>query len=101
MFSSVIAQCTDRRIGYECKCPLNYIDGNPNEPGHICAALLCDMCNQHGDCISDSITGNVRCSCAEGYSGEFCELAPSELPYFLLILLAILFLLITLWYVYH
>jgi hypothetical protein len=39
-FSSVIAQCTNKRNGYDCKCPATYIDGNPNEPGRICVPLL-------------------------------------------------------------
>lgn len=66
-------------------------------PGRTCAALLCDLCNQHGDCIPDPITNNITCACTEGFSGEFCEVAPSSLPFILFIILAILFLLLALW----
>ena len=73
-----------------------YIDGNPNDPGRVCGALLCDMCNQHGDCVHDALTKNITCLCTEGYTGSFCEVAPSNAPLILLILLALLFLLLTL-----
>ncbi|KAI6183966.1 hypothetical protein M3Y97_00545400 [Aphelenchoides bicaudatus] len=92
---SAIAQCTNRRIGFECSCPKGYIDGNTNDPGKICAALLCDMCNQHGDCVPNK-SGQIVCECTGGYSGEFCQFAPSDLPYILLILLALIFLFLTL-----
>lgn len=91
------AICTDLKVGYTCACPLGYIDGNPTLPGRVCGALLCDLCNQHGDCIHNNLTNNVTCSCTEGYSGAFCEVAPSAVPLILLILLALLFLLLTLW----
>ncbi|KAI6194473.1 hypothetical protein M3Y96_01128600 [Aphelenchoides besseyi] len=93
---SVIAQCIDHRFGYSCACPEGYVDGNPEETGRICAALLCDLCNQHGDCIPNPTTGNTTCACTEGWTGEFCEVAPSSAPLILLILLALLFLLLSL-----
>ncbi|VDM84962.1 unnamed protein product [Strongylus vulgaris] len=37
------------------------------------AALLCGLCNGHGDCIHDSTTNNVTCACVEGYTGQYCE----------------------------
>jgi len=93
---SGVALCQNNPIGYSCSCPEGYIDGNPNEPGRVCGALLCDMCNQHGDCVHDALTKNITCSCTEGYTGSFCEVAPSNAPLILLILLALLFLLLTL-----
>ena len=94
---SGVAVCTDLPMGYECSCPAGYVDGNPSEPGRVCAAALCDLCNSHGDCIHNSLTNNVTCSCTEGFTGEFCEVAPSNAPLILLIFLALLFLLLTLW----
>ncbi|CAI4230491.1 unnamed protein product [Auanema sp. JU1783] len=93
---SAAAICTDKKNGYECACPEGYTDGNPSEPGRICAALLCGLCNGHGDCIHDSLTNNVTCACVDGYSGEFCEVAPSKAGLILMLLLALLFLLLTL-----
>ncbi|CAD5215432.1 unnamed protein product [Bursaphelenchus okinawaensis] len=93
---SGVAECTNLLLGYSCKCPKNFIDGNPAEPGTICAALLCDMCNQHGDCVHNALTKNVTCECADGWSGEFCEAAASSSKLVLFILCAILFLLLTL-----
>uniref|UniRef100_A0A1I8E9I0 EGF-like domain-containing protein n=1 Tax=Wuchereria bancrofti TaxID=6293 RepID=A0A1I8E9I0_WUCBA len=55
-----------------------YLDGNPSEPGRICAAQLCGLCNGHGDCIYNEATKNVTCSCVGGYTGEFCEIEPSK-----------------------
>jgi hypothetical protein len=42
---------------------------------------------------------DVICQCFDDYSGEFCDVAPSTAPLILLILLALLFLLLTLWLV--
>ncbi|KAI6201465.1 hypothetical protein M3Y96_00844600 [Aphelenchoides besseyi] len=93
---SGVAVCEDHRIGYSCACPEGYVDGNPAEPGRVCGALLCDLCNQHGDCVHNALTKNVTCACTEGWTGEFCEVAPSNAGLILLILLALLFLLLTL-----
>uniref|UniRef100_A0A915D2K1 EGF-like domain protein n=1 Tax=Ditylenchus dipsaci TaxID=166011 RepID=A0A915D2K1_9BILA len=79
-----------------CACPSGYIDGNPSTPGRVCQGLLCDLCHQHGDCIHNTLTNNITCACAEGYTGDFCEVAPSNAPLLLLIFLALLFLLLTL-----
>ncbi|KAK5972730.1 hypothetical protein GCK32_016397, partial [Trichostrongylus colubriformis] len=91
-----VAECIDRPIGYTCRCPEGYIDGSPDEPGRVCGALLCDLCNSHGDCVHNAQTNNITCVCSEGWSGEFCQVAPSNASLVLLILLALLFLLLTL-----
>lgn len=93
---SGVAECIDRPIGYTCKCPENYIDGSPEEPGRVCGALLCDLCNSHGDCVHNAQTNNITCICTEGWSGEYCQIAPSNASLVLLILLALLFLFFTL-----
>uniref|UniRef100_A0A915AKQ6 Transmembrane cell adhesion receptor mua-3 n=1 Tax=Parascaris univalens TaxID=6257 RepID=A0A915AKQ6_PARUN len=93
---SAAAICTDLHIGYKCTCAEGYTDGNPSLPGRVCAALLCGLCNGHGDCVHDPLTNNITCACVEGYSGQFCELAPSRASAILLIILALLFLLLTL-----
>uniref|UniRef100_A0A913I4D2 EGF-like domain-containing protein n=1 Tax=Strongyloides stercoralis TaxID=6248 RepID=A0A913I4D2_STRER len=93
---SGIAECTDKIIGYECKCPDTYIDGNPNEPGRMCASISCGYCNYHGDCVHNEFTRNITCSCNDGWSGELCDIEPSKASMILLILLALLFLLLTL-----
>ncbi|KJH46964.1 EGF-like domain protein [Dictyocaulus viviparus] len=93
---SAVAICTDTKSGYDCRCPDGYTDGNPAEPGRVCAALLCGLCNGHGDCIHDSVTNNVTCSCVDDYSGQFCEVAPSNAGLILMTILALLFLLLTL-----
>jgi hypothetical protein len=96
---SKIAECTDLEVGYTCRCPAGYIDGQPETPGRVCAALLCDLCNKHGDCVHDIVTKNVTCSCTGDYTGEFCEVAPSMAPLVFLLLLALLFLLLACWLV--
>ena len=93
---SAAAVCINKRNGYECRCPEGYSDGNPSEPGRICAALLCGLCNGHGDCIHDAVTNNVTCACVDGWTGQYCELAPSKLPLLLMLLLALLFALLAL-----
>uniref|UniRef100_F1KPJ6 Transmembrane cell adhesion receptor mua-3 n=1 Tax=Ascaris suum TaxID=6253 RepID=F1KPJ6_ASCSU len=93
---SGVAECIDKAVGYECRCPEGYIDGNPEEPGRVCGALLCDLCNQHGDCVHNALTNNITCVCSDGWSGEFCNVAPSNASLIILIILAVLFLLLTL-----
>ncbi|VDK69878.1 unnamed protein product [Litomosoides sigmodontis] len=93
---SAVAICTDLPIGYKCHCPVGYVDGNPSEPGRICAAQLCGLCNGHGDCIYNEATKNVTCSCVGGYTGEFCEIEPSKALLLLFLILSILLLLISL-----
>uniref|UniRef100_A0A915E6E7 EGF-like domain-containing protein n=1 Tax=Ditylenchus dipsaci TaxID=166011 RepID=A0A915E6E7_9BILA len=94
---SKVAICTPKPPGsYSCACPANYVDGDPSNPGHICAGLLCSLCNQHGDCVPDPKTNNMTCACTEGYTGEFCELTASAIPAILFIILALLFLLLAL-----
>jgi Calcium-binding EGF domain/EGF-like domain len=46
---SNVAVCASHVGGYNCTCPAGYVDGNPASPGRVCAARLCDLCNQHGD----------------------------------------------------
>lgn len=74
----------------------SYTDGNPSEPGRICAALLCGLCHGHGDCVHDINTKNITCACIEGYTGKFCEIAPSKASLILPLILALIFLLLTL-----
>lgn len=93
---SGVAHCIDRAVGYTCKCPDGYIDGNPDEPGRVCGALLCDLCNAHGDCVHNTATNNITCVCTDGWTGPQCQVAPSNASLVLLILLALLFLLLTL-----
>ncbi|VDN53805.1 unnamed protein product, partial [Dracunculus medinensis] len=93
---SAVAICTDLEKGYECECPQGYTDGNPSEPGRICAALLCGLCHGHGDCVHDINTKNITCACIEGYTGKFCEIAPSKASLILPLILALIFLLLTL-----
>ncbi|CAB3403060.1 unnamed protein product [Caenorhabditis bovis] len=93
---SGVAHCIDRAVGYTCQCPDGYIDGNPDEPGRVCGALLCDLCNAHGDCVHNAATNNITCVCTDGWSGSACQVAPSNASLVLLILLALLFLLLTL-----
>ncbi|MFH4974923.1 hypothetical protein AB6A40_001632 [Gnathostoma spinigerum] len=92
---SAVAICTDLPNGYKCECPEGYTDGG-SPPGRVCAALLCGLCNGHGDCVTNPETNNITCACVEGYTGEFCEVAPSSIPLLLWLLLALLFLLLTL-----
>ncbi|KAK6028756.1 EGF-like domain protein [Ostertagia ostertagi] len=61
---SGVAECIDRPIGYTCRCPEGYIDGSPDEPGRVCGALLCDLCNSHGDCVHNAQTNNITCVCS-------------------------------------
>lgn len=56
---------------------------------------------KHGDCVHDVITKNITCQCTDGYTGEFCEVAPSMAPLVLLLLLALLFLLLACWSVIY
>ncbi|VDM92517.1 unnamed protein product, partial [Onchocerca ochengi] len=93
---SAVAICTDLPFGYKCRCPDGYVDGNPEEPGRICAAQLCGLCNGHGDCIYDEATKNVTCSCVGGYTGEFCEIEPAKTLLLLFLILAVLLLLLSL-----
>ncbi|PAV59374.1 hypothetical protein WR25_03507 [Diploscapter pachys] len=93
---SGVAHCIDRPIGYTCSCPDGYIDGNPDEPGRVCGALLCDLCNSHGDCVHNAATKNITCVCSDGWTGPQCQVAPSNASMILLILLALLFLLLAL-----
>ncbi|TKR77105.1 hypothetical protein L596_018138 [Steinernema carpocapsae] len=93
---SAAATCHNTKVGYTCECNDGYTDGNPSEPGRICAAAACGLCNGHGDCVHHAGANNVTCACTEGYTGEFCEVAPSNAGIILLILLALLFLLLTL-----
>uniref|UniRef100_A0AC35UCE3 Transmembrane matrix receptor MUP-4 n=1 Tax=Rhabditophanes sp. KR3021 TaxID=114890 RepID=A0AC35UCE3_9BILA len=91
------ATCIDLKKGYTCQCAEGYTDGNPSNPGRSCAALLCGLCNGHGDCITSPQTGNITCSCAQGWKGETCaEAAGSTLSTILMILLALLLLLLAL-----
>ncbi|KAM3722540.1 Transmembrane matrix receptor [Dirofilaria immitis] len=93
---SAVAICTNLPIGYKCRCPDGYVDGNPEEPGRICAAQLCGLCNGHGDCIYNETTKNVTCSCIGGYTGEFCEIEPSKTLLLLFLILAIILFLLSL-----
>ncbi|VDN07984.1 unnamed protein product [Thelazia callipaeda] len=93
---SAVAICTDLPNGYECRCPEGYVDGNPKLPGRICAAQLCGLCNDHGDCLYNQSTQNVTCVCHDGYTGEFCEIPPSKTLLILFLILAALLLLLSL-----
>lgn len=73
-----------------------YVDGNPSEPGRVCAAQLCGLCHGHGDCIFNEATKNVTCSCVGGHTGEFCEIEPSKTLLLLSLILATLLLLLSL-----
>uniref|UniRef100_A0AC34F9G9 EGF-like domain-containing protein n=1 Tax=Panagrolaimus sp. ES5 TaxID=591445 RepID=A0AC34F9G9_9BILA len=72
---SGVATCIDLEDGYTCRCPDQYVDGNPEEPGRICGIVFCDMCNLHGNCnIHNNDAKNITCDCFQGYGGKFCEL---------------------------
>jgi hypothetical protein len=70
---SGVATCTDKLDGYECACPRGFVDGNLQNPGRICSAQLCGLCNGNGDCLHDLATRNVTCQCFDGFAGEYCD----------------------------
>jgi len=76
---------------------------------------LCAQCHENGvnflknffeknffkACIPDPTNNtNVICQCFDGYSGQFCELAPASASLVLLVLLALVFLLLSLWLIF-
>jgi len=93
---SAAAICTDLPQGYSCKCQEGYTEGNPDEPGRVCGALLCGRCNGHGDCVQDPVSKNITCACVAGWSGEFCDVEQSNILIILMLILALLFLLLML-----
>ncbi|KRZ75495.1 Transmembrane cell adhesion receptor mua-3, partial [Trichinella papuae] len=90
---SSVAECVNLDVGYTCKCPAGYADGNPSLPGRICAAASCSTCNDHGDCIHEPGRPEPICKCHPWFTGERCD---TDMRVVLLIVFAVIFFLITL-----
>ncbi len=66
-----VCTCETGYTGVFCEsCDVGYHDDGTFNcvPDEHCTATTCDG---HGDC--DDSTGEVGCSCHEGYTGEYCE----------------------------
>ncbi|ELU16519.1 hypothetical protein CAPTEDRAFT_218900 [Capitella teleta] len=60
--------CVDAHLNFTCVCPDAYF-------GDRCQFNVCDniTCNNSGQCV-----GFGECSCQQGFSGNFCEIAPQK-----------------------
>jgi hypothetical protein len=58
--------CVDSHLNFTCVCRDGFFGG-------LCESSFCDnvTCRNGGRCV-----GFGECSCPQGYSGDFCEVAP-------------------------
>ena len=55
-------------------CQTGFHGSNCNEDVNECARA--NPCGLHGNCTN--IQGGFKCSCPQGYTGEFCEVSPHD-----------------------
>lgn len=73
-----LAQCEDLPRGFQCKCPLNFLDASPEprqKPGRLCRRKVNECltpslhnCSRFADCTD--LDEGYLCRCREGYHDE-------------------------------